>query len=514
MGRDGRHITGWALAGIMVMLLCGASSAQGFVFSESYKFNPANGHVYRLTPGVTTWTACQSYAVNHQIGTAYVPGNLATVRSADENAWLVATFDLAGSSKWIGFNDFAVEGTWEWVSGEGSAYTNWNTGEPNDASGEDCCQITGTGLWNDLSAARTLAGIVEIVPAGGGAFPDGNSNGVPDAFEDNNADGTPDGFAGTPAPAFNFLADGYRFNPANGHVYWMTPWTQTWDESRLDAQTHTIHGLPLPGDLVTIRSIEEDLWLRQTFAGECFIGYSADPAWPCGAPAADPECWKAWWTWSSGETATYSHWADGEPNNYGTNGETVAVLRTTGLWNDMNAVSTLRTAIVEFVPPCPGAYSDPDGDGVPAGFEDADQDGLPDGLPLDCANYTDLGILECDNTVGGIVYPGRNICLVVPNPVAPDSYFVWERDGVELENDLRLTGVDTRILSINNVEPADSGEYVCYYDNGSGVKAPAVFGPIRLTVPASVPVAGFPALAGLVLAGIAGAVACGRRRRT
>ena len=47
-----------------------------------------------------------------------------------------------GDNVWLGYSDSAQEGTWEWVDGCDSSYTNWNTGEPNDGSeGQDYGEI-------------------------------------------------------------------------------------------------------------------------------------------------------------------------------------------------------------------------------------------------------------------------------------------------------------------------------------------------------------------------------------
>jgi len=156
---------------------------------KAYYYNPANGNVYCLTPGDMTWPDAQAWAEAHAIGGAPLPGNLATIRSADENQWLVNTFSINGKC-WMGFNDIAVEDDWVWVSGEPVVYTNWDAGEPNDDDGEDFGEIYVDGFWNDNGITRVGPGIVEFV----GPYPDNDNDGIPDAWEDNDASGTPDGF--------------------------------------------------------------------------------------------------------------------------------------------------------------------------------------------------------------------------------------------------------------------------------------------------------------------------------
>ena len=59
--------------------------------------------------------------------------------------------------RWLGLNDRTEENVWAWV-GRGTAYRNWNNGEPNDfGAGEDCAQLTGDGRWNDRACATPLS---------------------------------------------------------------------------------------------------------------------------------------------------------------------------------------------------------------------------------------------------------------------------------------------------------------------------------------------------------------------
>ncbi|MBE3123865.1 MAG: DUF5011 domain-containing protein, partial [Planctomycetes bacterium] len=171
---------------------------------KAYYYNPANQHVYRLTPNYFTWSGAQAYAENYSIGTAPLPGNLATIRSEEENNWLWTTFASTYGPCWIGFNDAAIEGVWEWISGEPITFTNWNVGEPNDAGSiEEYGQIRSDGTWNDVTAMHTALGIVEFV----GPYPDYDGNDVPDAWEDNDADGTPEGLLDTTPPEITILGN-------------------------------------------------------------------------------------------------------------------------------------------------------------------------------------------------------------------------------------------------------------------------------------------------------------------
>ncbi|MEZ4470654.1 MAG: lectin-like protein [bacterium] len=99
--------------------------------------------------------------------------------------------------------------------------------------------------------------------------------------------------------------------------------------------------------------------------------------------------------WPDGDAPTYTRWADGEPNDYGT-GEDCGHLRTDGRWNDIDCRSAMG-AICDF--PC--EFIDMDGDGVDGcsiDCDDGDADVHPgaedvcgDGVDQDCSGVVDDG---------------------------------------------------------------------------------------------------------------------------
>ena len=57
---------------------------------------------------------------------AFGPGaHLASINDAIGNDWFRQTFCLHRSELWIGLNDVAVEGTFEWTSGQPVDFMNW-----------------------------------------------------------------------------------------------------------------------------------------------------------------------------------------------------------------------------------------------------------------------------------------------------------------------------------------------------------------------------------------------------
>lgn len=172
-------------------------------------WNPLNDHYYLITPSLS-WPDAEAMAVS-------LGGHLVTIRNQVENQWLVDTFGQTGyQGAHIGINDIAIEGTFVWASGEFVAFTNWDTGEPNNAGNEDWGLIVLTpegsfsaGEWNDDRASRI--GIAEIAVSkdcnGNGLLDecdiasmrseDCNGNSIPDecepgGSEDCNTNGTSD----------------------------------------------------------------------------------------------------------------------------------------------------------------------------------------------------------------------------------------------------------------------------------------------------------------------------------
>jgi len=113
--------------------------------------DPATGHCYVVftTPATrnTARTMCQTLGTDVK---------LASVQTAAENQ-VIATL-IGATDAFLGGNDEAVENTFVWDDGTGVVFTNWNTGEPNNAAGmfeEDCIVMLGTvpGKWDDRPCA-------------------------------------------------------------------------------------------------------------------------------------------------------------------------------------------------------------------------------------------------------------------------------------------------------------------------------------------------------------------------
>jgi hypothetical protein len=114
-------------------------------------------------------------------------------------------------------------------------------------------------------------------------------------------------------------------NPINRHSYLLLN-TATWKDSEAEA-------VALGGHLATIRNQAEEDWIFRTFGS-----YSGKQRllWIGLSDTAK----KFHFSWSSGESPSYTCWAPGEPNNAGRGEDFVAIYYPNhsqgGKWNDWN----------------------------------------------------------------------------------------------------------------------------------------------------------------------------------
>jgi len=113
------------------------------------------------------WASAAAFADTYNFNPAY-DYHLATITSASEDAAIGSMVSDNGVGEaWLGgFQDaseMSAAGGWQWVTGEGWGYTNWNLNEPNDAGGpgsEQSLGMWGDGSWNDEGAIGNVTHIV------------------------------------------------------------------------------------------------------------------------------------------------------------------------------------------------------------------------------------------------------------------------------------------------------------------------------------------------------------------
>ena len=106
-----------------------------------------NGHKYMFFDRVANYKEAKKLC-------EYMGGYLATISSNGENDFLFRLMKSYGyDGAYFGFTDAEVEGTWKWVNGEKTGYTNWHPGEPNaENENEDYAMFYykfNDGTWND-----------------------------------------------------------------------------------------------------------------------------------------------------------------------------------------------------------------------------------------------------------------------------------------------------------------------------------------------------------------------------
>lgn len=125
---------------------------------------------YKYQTIKTTWVHAETLC--HQWG-----GNLATVTSEKENDFLLHQMTLRHMpSAWIGLNDRAGEGAFEWASKPRHQFTNWQHGEPNNWLGGEKCVVmyvanihwkVYNGEWNDAPCSNKMPYICQRTTKGG-----------------------------------------------------------------------------------------------------------------------------------------------------------------------------------------------------------------------------------------------------------------------------------------------------------------------------------------------------------
>jgi hypothetical protein len=133
------------------------------------------GRVYARLLIDVPWNSARSIA--RALTYKGVNGTLVSIRSAAEQTFvssLIVSFKIVSlfaalvlsANLWIGGTDSVAEGEFRWIDDNNTiisaGYTNYNTGEPNNAGDEDCLEIAPTGKWNDGNCTVPKGFIVEF----------------------------------------------------------------------------------------------------------------------------------------------------------------------------------------------------------------------------------------------------------------------------------------------------------------------------------------------------------------
>jgi len=100
-----------------------------------------------------SWTAAEAAC-------AAWGGNLTSIHSSEENDFVqeLAKNSCNQPAFWIGLSDQQEEGTFVWSDGTAVEDVFWNSGEPNNAGGdEDFVEMKADGTWNDVGANKAVS---------------------------------------------------------------------------------------------------------------------------------------------------------------------------------------------------------------------------------------------------------------------------------------------------------------------------------------------------------------------
>jgi len=135
-----------------VLLFSATVFAHSIIF-----FNSDTDHYYQRIDTLMNWFEAKAYSES-------LGGYLATLTSQDENDFVYQNFDIDGiqNGVWLGGTDEALEGNWEWITGEDWVYTNWNAGEPNNTNGDQhYLSLRTLDYWDDDWGTNTKFFITE-----------------------------------------------------------------------------------------------------------------------------------------------------------------------------------------------------------------------------------------------------------------------------------------------------------------------------------------------------------------
>jgi hypothetical protein len=117
-----------------------------------------NGRDYFKSITAQTWNNARTICLNNG-------GHLATIPNAEVNQLI---FENAGNGRvYIGLNDIQTEGLFLWENRDRLSYTNWASGQPDNASNEDVVELRNdNGQWNDTNGTAARQYFLELNPAG------------------------------------------------------------------------------------------------------------------------------------------------------------------------------------------------------------------------------------------------------------------------------------------------------------------------------------------------------------
>jgi hypothetical protein len=433
-----------------------------------------NGHWYEFRGEQLNWST--AVALANATG-----GSLLSIGSSSENRFIVGVAlqqgrycDCWTSGAQPG-NSPEPGGAWFWRDGTPWSYTNWRTNEPDDSGSpgpndQNVLEInlrseeagsTVFGQWSDeadLPAGIGNPSIVEYsADCNGDGFVDKGQI-LAGQLPDRDSDGIPDVCRPTSTPVHQWSASAN----GNGHWYEFVGQAQFFSAAKVIAHARG-------GQLASLSTTEENGFIVNTTRihglwGDWFIGGEQPVNSP--EPAGN-------WRWIDGSAWSFTNWLGAEPDDSGSSGPNDqqcleinlrsewAGLSSFGRWSDESeaVVGGGQGYIIEYSADCNGDGVVDKGQILSGQLADLNSNGIPDGCENPC--------VFSRQPQSQALQPGGNAAFSIEFARLGQS-FQWRRDGVNLANSSRITGVTTPNLTINSVAVGDQGSYDCVVTGSCG----------------------------------------------
>lgn len=252
---------------MLLQLLCFAALLACAQAQCQQGWRENEGTCYFFSSEEKTWFEAQSYCLEQH-------SNLLSIRNIHEILWLRT--QVGSEVYWMGLNDYAAEGVWEWS--DGTTYleyiSNWMGGQPDNLNEEDCGELVGyeNGQWNDEDCDSTRKFICKHI----------NENPVPQCD----------------------LNNGWRLHGSDCYKV-KADTRKTWSEARHDC---VMEG----GDLVSILSMAEEIYvtgsLDQTYF-DMWIGLST---LKCNKISCEVQQGNSQLSWSDAVELGYTNWGNNQ----------------------------------------------------------------------------------------------------------------------------------------------------------------------------------------------------------
>lgn len=247
------------------------------LLDPTYELRPSFDHRYRHEANGLFYDQAQASC-------AATGAYLVVIDDSDENDYVTSL----GGAPWIGFNDYAVENGFEWVTGAAISFTKWSGGEPSDSGGDEDCVLTQGGNWNDGECSNLREFVCECDPAVR----------IPLAPACMNS------------AAYSQIFQGRRYRSENNGATYVEAIASCAAEG---------------GHLAVVTDAAENDYVRAMISDTAWIGFSDSAS-------------EGSFTWITGSASSYNKWTGPQPDDSG--GEDCVEVNTNGDWNDQKCTAT------------------------------------------------------------------------------------------------------------------------------------------------------------------------------